>query len=136
MTIKCYCTCTAWIRNLLGQLDVGRQKYLENFEIWIWRKTENIRWADMVRNEVVLKNKRRKTNFKYRKANWLGHMSRRNCLIWNINESKIKGRRRRKGKWKTTVIDDMKKGGWGEQKGRHSIKWCEAHVQVMCLWPV
>jgi hypothetical protein len=30
------------------------QKHLENFEIWCWRRTEKISWADRVRNEEVL----------------------------------------------------------------------------------
>jgi len=29
------------------------QKYLENFEIWRWRRTEKISWTDCVRNEVL-----------------------------------------------------------------------------------
>jgi len=30
------------------------QKYLESFEMWCWRRMENISWTDHVRNEEVL----------------------------------------------------------------------------------
>jgi hypothetical protein len=29
-------------------------KYLENFEMWCWRRMEKISWTDRVRNEEVL----------------------------------------------------------------------------------
>ena len=32
----------------------GHQKYLENFEMWCWRRKEKISWTDHVRNEEVL----------------------------------------------------------------------------------
>ena len=31
------------------------QKRLESFEMWCWRRTEKIIWADHVRNEVLLR---------------------------------------------------------------------------------
>jgi hypothetical protein len=30
------------------------QKYLENFEMWCWRRMEKINWSDRVRKEEVL----------------------------------------------------------------------------------
>jgi hypothetical protein len=48
-----------------------------------------------------------------RKANWVGHILRRNCLLWQVTEGKIiggikvtgrRGRRRRK------LLDDLKEG--------------------------
>jgi hypothetical protein len=36
-------------------LTLGQaQKYLENFEMWCWRRMEKISWTDRVRNEEVL----------------------------------------------------------------------------------
>ena len=29
-------------------------KYLKSFEMWCWRRMENISWTDRVRNEEVL----------------------------------------------------------------------------------
>jgi hypothetical protein len=37
-------------------------KYLENFEIWHWRMTENIRWTDRVGNGKVLHTVRKERN--------------------------------------------------------------------------
>jgi hypothetical protein len=30
------------------------QKYLENFEMWRWRRMEKISWTDCIRNEGLL----------------------------------------------------------------------------------
>jgi hypothetical protein len=30
------------------------QKHLESFEMWCWRRMENISWTDHVRNEDIL----------------------------------------------------------------------------------
>ena len=35
-------------------LRAADQKYLENFEMWCWRRMEKISWIDHVRNEEVL----------------------------------------------------------------------------------
>ena len=35
-------------------LRAADQKYLENFEMWCWRRIEKISWTDRVRNEEVL----------------------------------------------------------------------------------
>jgi hypothetical protein len=35
----------------LRKLD---QKYLEGFEMWCWRRMENVSWTDRVNNEAVL----------------------------------------------------------------------------------
>jgi hypothetical protein len=43
-----------------------------------------------------------------RKANWIGHMLRRNCLIKHIIEGKILGTRRR-GRRRMQLLDDLKK---------------------------
>ena len=35
-------------------LGIGDHKYLENFEMWCWRRTEKINWTDHLGNEEVL----------------------------------------------------------------------------------
>ena len=35
------------------------QKHLESFEMWCWRRMENISWAEHVRNEEVLESRSR-----------------------------------------------------------------------------
>ena len=34
-------------------LRAADQKYLESFEMWCWRRMENISWTDHVRNDFV-----------------------------------------------------------------------------------
>ena len=71
------------------------QKYLESFEMWCWRTMEKISWTDHVRNEVVLLRVNEQRNILHeirkRKANWIGHILRRNCLLKQVIEGKIKG---------------------------------------------
>jgi replicative superfamily II helicase len=54
---------------------------------------EKISWTDRVRNEEVLRRVKEKRNIlhtkKQWKANWIGHMLLRNCLIKHVIERKI-----------------------------------------------
>ena len=85
------------------------QKHLESFEIWCWRRMEKISWTDHVGNEEVLLRVNEKRNILHeirkRKANWIGHIVRRNCLLEQVIEGKIKGEmevtRRRETRKKT-----------------------------------
>ena len=46
-----------------------------------------------------------------RKANWIGHILRRKCLLKQVIEGKIKGERevtRRKGRGRKKLLDDLK----------------------------
>jgi hypothetical protein len=71
------------------------QKYLESFEMWCWSRMENISWTDHVRNEDVLLRVKAQRNslheIRKRKANWIGHILRRNCLPQRVTEGKIQG---------------------------------------------
>jgi hypothetical protein len=64
------------------------QKYLESFEMLCWRRMEKISWTNHVRNEEVLHRVKEERNIvhtiKRRKANWIGHILRRNCLEGKI----------------------------------------------------
>jgi hypothetical protein len=45
-----------------------------------------------------------------RKANWIGHISRRNCLLKQVIEGKIKGQievTRRRGRRRKKLLDDL-----------------------------
>jgi len=85
---------------------------------------EKISWTDHVRNEdVLLKVKKRRNilhELRKRKANWIGHILRRNCLLQRVIEGKIQegievtgrqGRRRMK------LLDDLK-----ERRGYSHLK--------------
>jgi len=71
------------------------QKHLESFEMWCWRRMEKMSWTDHVRNEEVLLRVKEQRNILHeitkRKANWIGHILRRNCLLQRVIERKIKG---------------------------------------------
>ena len=56
---------------------------------------EKISWTDHVRNEEVLFRVKEQRNILHeirkRKANWIGHILRRNCLLQLVIEGKIQG---------------------------------------------
>ena len=56
---------------------------------------EKISWIDHMRNEEVLLTVSEQRNILHavrkRKANWIGHILRRNCLLEQVIEGKIKG---------------------------------------------
>jgi hypothetical protein len=69
------------------------KKQLESFEMWCWSRMEKISWTDHVRNEHVLLRVKEQRNILHeickRKANWIGHILRRNCLPQQVTEGKI-----------------------------------------------
>ena len=95
------------------------QKYLESFEMWCWRRIEKISWTDHVRNEEVLFRDNEQRNIldeiRKRKANWVDHILRRNCLLKQVIEGKIKGEievKRRRGRKSKNLLDDLKDRRW------------------------
>ena len=88
--VKCY----VWSMALHGAetwtLRATDQKRLESFEMWCRRRME-ISWTDHVRNEEVLLRVNILHEIRKRKANWIGHILRRNCLLQQVIEGKIKG---------------------------------------------
>jgi len=56
---------------------------------------EKISWTDHVRNEEVLLRVKVERNILHeirkRKANWIGHILSRNCLLQRVIEGNIKG---------------------------------------------
>ena len=76
---------------------------------------EKISWTDHVRNEKVLLRVDEKRNIIYeiikRKANWIGHIVRRNWLVKQVIKRKIKGQievTRRQGKRRKKLLDELK----------------------------
>ena len=114
----------------LGAVD---QKHLESFEMWCWRRTEKISWTDHVRNEEVLLRVKEQRNILHeirkRKANSIGHILRRNCLLQRITEGKIQGGievTERQGRRSRKLLDDLK-----ERRGYSYLKE-EALDRTMC----
>jgi len=100
------------------------QKHLGSFEMQCWRRTEKISWTDHVRNEEVLLRVKKQRNILHeickRKANWIGHILRRNCLLQRIIEGKIQGGIEvtgRQGRRHTKLLNDLK-----ERKGYSHLK--------------
>ena len=56
---------------------------------------EKISWTDSVRSEEVLLRVSDQSNIlhtiKRRKANWIGHILRRNCLLKHVIKGKVEG---------------------------------------------
>jgi hypothetical protein len=91
------------------------QKYLESFEMWCRRRMEKISWTDRVRNEEVLHSVKEERNIlhkiKRRKANWIGHILRRNFILKHVIEGKLEGRLEmtgRRGRRRKQLLDDLK----------------------------
>jgi len=83
--------------------------------MWSWRRMEKISWTDHVRNEEVLLRVKEQRNILHgirkRKANWIGRILRRNCLLQWVIEGKIKGGIEvtgRRGRKCRKLLDDLK----------------------------
>jgi hypothetical protein len=85
---------------------------------------EKISWTDHVRNEEVLLRVKDQRNILHeirkQKANWIGHILRRNCLLQWVIEGKIKGGIEvtgRRGRKCRKLLDDLK-----ERRGYSHLK--------------
>jgi len=85
---------------------------------------EKISWTDHVRNKEVLLWVKEQRNILHeiskRKANWIGHILRRNCLLQRVIEGKIKGGLEatgRRGRRRKKLLDNLK-----ERRGYSHLK--------------
>ena len=113
--VKCYISSTALYGAETWRLRAVDQKHLESFETWCLRKMEKISWSDHVRNEEVLLRVKEQRNSLHeiskRKANWIDHILRRNCLLQWVIEGEIKEGievRERRGRRRRKLLDDLK----------------------------
>jgi len=83
--VKCYIWSIALYGDETWTLRAVDQKNLESFEMWSRRRMEKISWTDHVRNEEVLLRVKEQRNILHkiskRKANWIGHILRRICIL-------------------------------------------------------
>jgi len=111
--------CYIWSIALYGAetctLRAVDQKHLESFEMRCWRRMEKISWTDHVRNEEVLLRVKEQRNILHeirkRKAKWIGHILRRNCLLRRVIEGKIQGGIEvtgRQGRRRRQLLDNLK----------------------------
>jgi hypothetical protein len=84
---------------------------------------EKISWTDRVRNEEVLHRVKEERNIvltiKTRKANWIGHILRRNCLLKHMTEGKLEGR-----------IEMTGRRGRSKQRWRSWLRHCATSRKV------
>ena len=113
--MKCYIWSVALYGAETWTLRAVGLKHLESFEMWCWRRVEKISWTDHVRNEKVLLIVKEQRNILHeirkRKANWIGHILRRNCLLQRVMEGKIKGGievRGRRGRRRRKLLEELK----------------------------
>jgi hypothetical protein len=92
--------------------------------MWCWRRLEKISWTEHVRNEELLLTVKEQRNMLHEiskwKANWIGHILRRNCLLQNVIEWNIKGGievKGRRGRRRRKLLDDIK-----ERRGYYHLK--------------
>jgi replicative superfamily II helicase len=81
--------------------------------MWCWRRIEKISWTDHVGHEEMLQRVKKEANILYtikRKANWIGHKLRRNCLLNKtlLKERYMEEMRGRQGKRRKELLDDCK----------------------------
>ena len=93
--VKCYIWSIAFYGPEICTRGAVDQKHLERFKTWCWKRMEKISWTDHVRNEEVLLRVKEQRNILHeirkRKANWIGHILSRNCLLQRVIEGKIQG---------------------------------------------
>jgi hypothetical protein len=136
--VKCYIWSIALYGAETWMLRSVDQKNPESFEMWSWRRMEKISWTDHVRNEEVLLRVKEQRNILHeiskRKANWIGHILRRNCLLQRVIEGKIQGGTEvtgRQGNRRTKLLDDLKeRRGYFHLKGGSS----GSHYVESWLW--
>jgi hypothetical protein len=85
---------------------------------------EKISWTDHVRKEEALLRVKEQRNFLHeiskRKANWICHILRRNCILQKVIEGMIKGGIEvagRRGRRRRKLLDDLK-----ERRGFSHLK--------------
>jgi len=113
--VECYVWSIALHSAETSTLRAVDQKHLESFEMWCWRRMEKISWTDHMGNENILLRVKEQRNILHeirkRKANWIGHILRRNCLLQQVIEGKIKGGIEvtgRRGRRRRKLLDDLK----------------------------
>jgi hypothetical protein len=94
---------------------------------------KKISWTDRVRNEEVLHRVKKERNILHtiqrRKANWIDHILRRNCLLKHVIEGKLERRIEmtgRRGRMRKQLLDDL-------NETRRHWKWKEEALD-RTLW--
>jgi len=99
--------------------------HMGSFEMWCCRGMKMMIRIDRVKNEVLPTIKGHRNilhTIQWRKANWIGHIMCRNCLLKDAVERKIK----MTGKWCKVIMNELK-GKWGcyklKEEALNSTVW-------------
>jgi hypothetical protein len=72
----------------------NRSEIPKNFEMWCWKRMENISWIDLVGNELLSRIQEQRNilhTLNRRKDNRIGLILRKNCPLKHVIEGKIEG---------------------------------------------
>ena len=93
---RCYVWSTASYGSETWTLRELGWKYLENFEMWCWKRMENIKWPEKVTNEQVLDRigdkKTLLNTILRRKANFIGRIQR---CHWRTDDGSERSRKKK-----------------------------------------
>jgi len=71
-------------------------RWIEAFEMWIWRRTERISWTEHKINEEVLKEVEEKRSLMHiirtRQKSWIGHILKGDSLQREMTEGGMEGK--------------------------------------------
>ena len=96
-----------------------RNKSLNAFEMWVWRRMGKVSWMYKRTNEQVLSSMNEKRSLINtiwdRKKNWIGHVIMRDGLMKLVLEGRMEGKRLR-GRPRMVMIDDVLDETYGDMK--------------------
>ena len=76
--------------------------------MWCWKRMEKIKWSEKASEQVTDHIGEKKiliNNIIRRKANWVGHILRRNCLLHDVIEGQMM---KVKGVGRGQLLDDLR----------------------------
>jgi len=105
--------------------------YDKSVEMWCWRRMEKSSWTDRVRTAEVVDRVKEASNILHtvirRKANWIGHILRGNCLLKHVIVGKREGRVEvtgRRGRRRKQLRNNLKeKRGYCKLKEVENLLW-------------
>jgi len=131
--VKCYIWSIALCGSETWSFRKVDQKYLESLELLCFWRKKKISWTDRVRNEEFLHRAKEERNIlhtvKRTKANWIGPIVRRNCLLKHVIEGKKERRIEVTESWRRRRKQLLDGGGENAERGS-----TRSHCEENSLW--
>lgn len=94
--IKIYTVVSIKMSILFHKFHISRSIFEERIKLLIegghvFQLIAHSSWNDRVRNEYYVESRKRENNKKRRKANSIGHILQRNCLLKHVTEGRVEG---------------------------------------------